>query len=210
MNEEKLSGKDLWNQDLFQSDEPRSKDLSDPLLDEEIQEEVDELNKLDQQAETSEQKAEREKVQREITQLQKAIEDSRDKLIRAQAEMENIRRRAQLDVEKAYKFSLEQFVKELLPVIDSLEKALETATEADRAHLKGVELTLKIFLDALKKFNIKPINPLHEPFDPALHEALSTIPNSEVEANTILQVFQKGYELNGRLVRHAKVIVASG
>lgn len=212
MTEEQRNDRNLWGKDIFQSDEQDEPSLGDPLFDEEINEEVEALNKLDRQieAEKSQEHPEVKTLKSEVVKLQRAIEEGRDKLIRAQAEMENIRRRSKIDVEKAHKFSLEQFSKELLPVIDSLEKALDSATEADRIHLEGIELTLKLFQEVLKKFGIKAIFPLHEPFDPMLHEAVSAIPNPEVEPHTVLQVFQKGYDLNGRLIRPAKVVVSQG
>ena len=205
--------KNLWDRDIFQPTEKSEPDINpeDSLLNEEIEEEVAAINSLDKQIE--EEKNHRhhntQKMQEEINLLQKSLEDSRDKLIRASADIENIRRRAQMDIEKAHKYSLEQLVKSLLPVIDSMEKALEIATEADRAHLEGVELTLKMFIDAFEKFGVKPINPLYEPFDPIMHEAITAQPNSEVDTNTVLEVFQKGYTLNGRLIRPAKVIVST-
>lgn len=182
----------------------------DPLLDEELMEETAESNRFNTPSETVEDQAESpiKKLQDELSQLQKTVAEGQDKLIRAHADMANIRLRAQKDIENAHKYSLESFCKALLPVIDSLEKALETATEADRAHLEGIALTLKVFLDVLKKFGIEPIDPLHQPFDPLLHEAISTIPHEEVDTHTVLQVFQKGYTLNGRLIRPAKVIVS--
>jgi len=198
--------------DIFQptEDSENSPKINDPFLDEEIKEEIDDLDRVEKQIDQEKRQgsATAQKLQDEIDMLQKALDESREKLVRALAEMENIRRRTQVDVEKAHKFSLEQFVKALLPIIDSLEKALETATEADRIHLVGIELTLKMFLDVLNRFGVKAIAPLSEPFDPALHEAVSAQPNSNVEANTVIQVFQKGYQLNGRLIRPAMVIVS--
>ena len=120
-------------------------------------------------------------------------------------------RRAEQDVEKARKFALERFCSELLPVVDNLERTLE-ATAGDNDMLRpiaeGVQLTLKSFQDALKKFNIEVVDPAGEPFDPQLHQAMTIVENGNVEPNTVIAVMQKGYTLNGRLVRPAMVMVS--
>jgi molecular chaperone GrpE len=146
-----------------------------------------------------------------IAQLQVDTAAAEDASLRAQADAQNIKRRAEQDVEKARKFALEQFCKELLPVIDNLERALEAAPENEelvKPIAEGVELTLKSFVDALKKFKIEVVNPLGEPFDPQFHQAMSMVENGEVEPNTVTLVMQKGYTLNGRLVRPAMVMVS--
>ncbi len=136
---------------------------------------------------------------------------ARDAVLRAQADAQNVMRRAEQDVEKARKFALERFCAELLPVVDNLERALE-ATAGDDEIVKpiaeGVQLTLKSFQDALKKFNIEAVDPAGEPFDPQLHQAMSLVENAAVEPNTVIAVMQKGYTLNGRLVRPAMVMVS--
>ena len=153
------------------------------------------------------------------------ISELQDQVLRAQAEMENIRRRAARDVENAHKFALEKFTADLLPVIDSLEKAVEagagsgaqpgstegsdTEHAAGGAVIEGVELSLKLFVSTLQKVGIVQLDPLGEPFDPQLHEAMAMVPNPDAEPNSVLDVMQKGYSLNGRLVRAAKVIVVS-
>ena len=141
---------------------------------------------------------------------QKATEQS-DKALRIQAEMENLKRRTQKDLENAHKFALDKFSKELLPVIDSLELALQ-AVEGDNEEMKkvreGYELILKQFEAALKKFNVEQINPMGEAFNPELHQAMTMQPSEDAEPNTVLNVFQKGYRLNGRLIRPAMVVVA--
>ncbi|OGT06138.1 MAG: nucleotide exchange factor GrpE [Gammaproteobacteria bacterium GWF2_41_13] len=144
----------------------------------------------------------------EISPMQKELIETKDKLLRTLAEMENIRNRTKMDIEKAHKYGLEKFAQALLPIVDSLEKALDSMSAADRAHAQGVELTLKLFLETLEKFNIKPINPLQQSFDPSKHEAISVQPMPEVKPNTVVTVFQKGYELQGRLIRPALVIVS--
>ena len=142
-------------------------------------------------------------------------EKYKEELMRAKAEMQNIRRRSEIDVEKAHKFALEKFVKELLPVLDSLEKAVES-TEGHEVHneevvtriKEGVDMTLDMFTRAMEKFNVEQINPVGEPFDPQQHEAMSMVPSAEAEPNTVIAVMQKGYTLNGRVVRPAMVMVA--
>ena len=135
-----------------------------------------------------------------------------DQILRTQAEAQNARRRAEQDVEKARKFALEKFVKDLLPVADNLERAIAAGDPEDDAQkgvLEGVELTLKSLQDTLQRFKVEAIDPEGQPFDPELHQAMSMVPNPDVEPNTVLNVFQKGYTLNGRLVRPAMVVVAS-
>lgn len=139
------------------------------------------------------------------------LADARDQVLRAQAEVQNTRRRAEQDVERARKYALERFCSELLPVVDNLERALESASGDDeqlRPIAEGVELTLKSFLNALGKFNIEPVDPAGEPFDPQYHQAMSSVENPDVEPNTVVAVMQKGYTLNGRLVRPAMVMVS--
>lgn len=146
-----------------------------------------------------------------IAQLQVDAAAAKDAALRAQADAQNIQRRAEQDMEKARKFALEQFCKELLPVIDNLERALEAAPddlEAVKPIAEGVELTLKSFSEAMKKFNIEVVDPVGEPFDPQFHQAMSTVENADVEPNTVTLVMQKGYTLNGRLVRPAMVMVS--
>lgn len=137
-------------------------------------------------------------------------EQYRDQALRAQAEAENIRRRAARDVENAHKFALERFAAELLPVLDSLEKAVEVAaaTEGAGSIAEGVDLSLKLFLSVLEKQGIERIHPAGEPFDPQRHEAMAMLPSQTAEPNSVIDVMQPGYVLNGRLVRAAKVVVA--
>jgi molecular chaperone GrpE len=146
-----------------------------------------------------------------IEQLQEEVAAAKDSALRAIAEGQNAQRRAEQEVEKARKFALESFAKELLPVVDNLERALEAAAgedEATKAIAEGVELTLKSFLDALKKCHVEPVVPEGEPFDPNLHQAMSMVENSDVEPNTVIAVMMKGYTLNGRLLRPAMVMVS--
>ena len=146
-----------------------------------------------------------------LARLQEEAAAARDAALRAAADAQNVKRRAEQDVEKARKFALEQFARELLPVVDNLERTLEATAGQDAAVkpiTEGVELTLKSFLDALKKFNIATVNPLGEPFDPNLHQAMSMVENAAVEPNSVIAVMQKGYTLNGRLLRPAMVMVS--
>ena len=146
-----------------------------------------------------------------LARMEEELTMAKDEALRAQADAQNAMRRAEQDVEKARKFALERFCSELLPVVDNLERALE-ATAGDQEILKpiaeGVELTLKSFLDALKKFNVETVDPEGEPFDPQFHQAMSMVENPDVEPNTVIAVMQKGYTLNGRLIRPAMVMVS--
>ncbi|QWA14023.1 nucleotide exchange factor GrpE [Sodalis ligni] len=135
----------------------------------------------------------------------------RDSMLRAKAEMENVRRRAELDVEKAHKFALEKFAGELLPVIDNLERGLDTADKSNSELtplIEGIELTLKSLLDAVRKFGIEVVGDTHVPFDPAVHQAMTMLESDEHEPNQVMMVMQKGYTLNGRLLRPAMVAVS--
>lgn len=145
-----------------------------------------------------------------LEELEQELERYRDQALRAQAEMENVRRRASRDVENAHKYALERFTADLLPVLDSLEKAVEvaTATAGAESIAEGVELSLKLFLTVAGKYGIERIDPLGEPFDPQLHEAMTLVPSATAEPNSVIDVMQRGYVLNGRLVRAAKVVVA--
>jgi len=147
-----------------------------------------------------------------VSEAAEQIEALKADVLRAHAEAQNARRRAEQDVEKARKFALEKFVGELLPVADNLERAIasgDSKDEGQKTLLEGVTLTHKSLLDTLKKFKVEPIDPHGEPFDPQMHQAMSMVPNPDAEPNTVLTVFQKGYTLNGRLVRPAMVVVSS-
>lgn len=136
----------------------------------------------------------------------------KEQVLRAHADAQNVRRRSEQDVEKARKFALEKFVADLLPVADNLERAIAAGNpedETQKAVLEGVELTLKSLQDTLKKYKVEMVDPAGEPFDPQLHQAMTMVPNPDMEPNTVMDVFQKGYTLNGRLVRPAMVVVSS-
>lgn len=154
--------------------------------------------------------AQLEAAQAEIADLQKQLAEVQP---RALAEIQNVRRRAEQDVDKARKFALEKFAGELLPVVDSLERAIEACQaedDATRALKEGVEMTLKLLLDGMGKFNVEPIDPQGQAFNPEHHQAMSMVEDPNAEPNTVVAVMQKGYLLNGRLVRPAMVMVAKG
>ncbi|MCG7499903.1 nucleotide exchange factor GrpE [Vibrio sp. Of7-15] len=139
------------------------------------------------------------------------VKDQKDSVLRAKADVENMRRRTEQEIEKARKFALERFAGELLPVIDNLERAIESGdkeNEAVKPMLEGVELTLKTMTDTVAKFGLKEINPEGETFNPEFHQAMSMQESADHEPNTVMLVMQKGYELNGRVVRPAMVMVS--
>lgn len=146
-----------------------------------------------------------------VSTLQEDVLTARDAALRAQADAQNVKRRSEQDVEKARKFALERFSGDLLPVVDNLERSLEAASGGDdlsRSISEGVELTLKSLMDLLKKYNIEAVDPEGEPFDPQLHQAMTMLENPDMEPNTVMGVMQKGYTLNGRLLRPAMVMVS--
>jgi molecular chaperone GrpE len=142
--------------------------------------------------------------------LQAKADENWDRYVRAMAEADNIRKRATRDIAHAHKFALENFSKDLLAVKDSLEMGLAAADTADvESLLAGGEATLKLLAGSLERFGISEIDPEGEPFDPERHEAMTMQPSGDVEPGSVLTVIQKGYALNGRLLRPARVIVAS-
>ena len=147
-----------------------------------------------------------------LTAAKSEAEKYRDMALRAEAEMQNLRRRSERDVQNAHKFGAERLIQNLLPVVDSLEKAVEASQQAETAEddpqLEGLKLCLKLFTDVLIKEGIEVVEPLGEPFDPNVHEALSMIENPDMEPNTVMAVIQKGYRLHERLVRPAMVMVS--
>ena len=171
---------------------------------------VDQATEQGQETETM-QEVTVESLQLELQESAEKVEAYRDEAVRAQAEMQNIRRRAEQDVSKAHKFGQEKLVMELLSLVDNLERAL-VASRAENATLEnlleGVEMSQTMLMDGLKKFNVEQLDPHGEPFNPEQHEAMTAIPNPEMEPNTVMEVFQKGYTLNGRLIRPAMVVVS--
>lgn len=152
-----------------------------------------------------------EELKQQLTQAEQKAQENWDKAVRAQAEMENLKRRTQKDLESAHKFALEGFAKELLPVLDSLTLGLQAATgdspEVEKFRV-GSELTIKQFESVFAKFNIETIDPVGQPFNPEHHQAMAMQAVEGAEPNTVVNVFQKGYLLNGRLLRPAMVVVA--
>jgi molecular chaperone GrpE len=153
-----------------------------------------------------------EALRQEVEALRQKLLESQDRTLRIQAEAENQRKRLARDMESAGKYALERFIADLIPVIDSLELGLNaTGAAADLDGLRqGMELTLKKFLDTLARFGVSQVNPVGEKFNPDRHEAVSVQVVEGAEPNTIASVMQKGYELNGRLVRPAMVVIVKG
>lgn len=143
---------------------------------------------------------------------QQEIADLKDQMLRVQAEMQNVRRRAEADVEKAHKFGVEKFANEMLSVADNLDRALAAAgdDEATKPLREGVEMTLTGFAAGLAKFKVETVDPMGETFNPELHQAMSMIESAEAAPNTVIAVMQKGYTLQGRLLRPAMVMVSKG
>lgn len=177
-----------------------------------------EVNEADTQSESVESaeveasvEAEQISTEEQIESLEQALGEAKEAVLRAQADAINSQRRAEKEIEKARKFALEGFSREVLVVADNLERALSVVNPEDESAkpiVEGIELTLKSFSDVLTKFNVEALDPHGEPFDPQMHQAMSMVPNPEVEPNTVIAVMQKGYTLNGRLIRPAMVMVS--
>jgi molecular chaperone GrpE len=187
---------------------------ADENRNEQVEEELKDTAEAAPEEETATEDSAEAGPESEVEALKAQAQEFQEQMLRSQAEMQNVRRRAEIDVEKAHKFALEKFVKELLPVADSLEKAVESteghesAGELVASIREGVEMTLNLFMGSLGKFNVVQLNPVGEPFDPQQHEAMSMVPAPDVEPNSVVAVVQKGYTLNDRLVRPAMVVVA--
>jgi molecular chaperone GrpE len=187
---------------------------ADEKRNEPVEEELKESAEAAEQETSTAEDVSEDSPESETDALKAQVQEFQEQMLRSQAEMQNVRRRAEIDVEKAHKFALEKFVKELLPVADSLEKAVESteghedAGEQVASIREGVEMTLNLFMNSLKKFNVEQLDPVGEPFDPQKHEALSMVPAPDAEPNSVVSVVQKGYTLNERLVRPAMVMVA--
>ncbi|MCE9994507.1 nucleotide exchange factor GrpE [Enterobacter asburiae] len=176
-----------------------------------ITEQHDEVETVESEASAGQVDPRDEKIANLEAQLSEAQNREREGVLRIKAEMENLRRRTELDIEKAHKFALEKFVNELLPVIDSLDRALEVADKANpdnAAMIEGIELTLKSMLDVVRKFGVEVIADTNVPLDPNVHQAIAMVESDDVEAGKVLGVMQKGYILNGRTIRAAMVTVA--
>lgn len=157
--------------------------------------------------------AAQERIQELEAQLAESVKKEQEAMLRARAEVENIRRRTEQDIEKAHKFALEKFSKDILNTIDNLERALATPkteeNEAVKALFDGVELTLKELLSTVARFGVEPVGEVGETFNPELHQAISMQPAEGFTTNQITVVLQKGYLLNGRVIRPAMVMVAA-
>jgi molecular chaperone GrpE len=176
------------------------------------QSEVEVEEKLQADAEADQSQPLEEQGDHQVEELQQKLSTLGEQLLREQAEMQNVRRRAQRDIESAHKYALEKFATELLSVVDNLERAIDAIDEDDESQksvAEGLELTLKSFSEVLAKYNVEAVEPQGQPFDADLHQAVSTVPNKDVEPNTVINVFQKGYTLNGRLIRPAMVVVST-
>ncbi len=199
-----MKNKEEVSEEEKSTEQQKSESIDDDSVKDDPQSEVVE-------SEESSEKSEEEIAGDPLSELEVQLEEMRDQVLRHQAEVQNVKRRAEQDVEKARKYALERFCNELLPVVDSLEMAILSEPpdqEDSESILKGVKLTLKMFVDTLAKFNLEQMNPEGEPFDPKLHQAVSMVENNEVEPNTVLSVMQRGYILSGRLIRPAMVVVS--
>ncbi len=153
--------------------------------------------------------AQLEELQRALAHAEQRANGLRDQYLRSAAELDNVRKRAQRDVDNATRYGLERFAAELLPVMDSLQLGVASGARADaRSLAEGQEATLKLLAKAFEKLSIKEVRPHGEPFDPTRHEAVLMQDSATAEPNSVLQVVQSGYEINGRLLRPARVIVA--
>jgi molecular chaperone GrpE len=150
-----------------------------------------------------------ERLQQALTDAETRARSNWEQYLRAVADLENVRKRAQRDIEAANRYGLEKFAAELLPVQDSLELAVQNAGKADlKSLVQGQDATLKLLAKALEKIGVSSINPTGQPFDPTRHEAMLAQESTTAEPNSVLQVVQSGYEINGRLLRPARVIVS--
>ncbi|WP_162046946.1 nucleotide exchange factor GrpE [Vibrio taketomensis] len=164
-----------------------------------------------EETELDEQEAKIAQLEAALLSSEAKLKEQQDSVLRAKAEVENMRRRTEQEIDKARKYALNKFAEELLPVIDNLERAIAAAdaeNEVVKPLLEGVELTHKTFAGAVAKFGLKEINPEGEAFNPEFHQAMSIQESPDHESNTVMFVMQKGYELNGRVIRPAMVMVA--
>lgn len=188
-------------------DSKHTDDLQEDQVEHNLETEAEEAEATGEAAQDSQVQALRDEIER----LQDELGRAKEQVLRAHADAQNARRRAEQDVEKAHKFGVEKFVNDVLPVADNLERAAAAAADKTgdfAAVAEGVQLTLRTLLDALKRHNVEPVNPEGEPFDPQLHQAMTAVEQADVEPNTVINVFQQGYTLHGRLVRPAMVVVS--
>jgi molecular chaperone GrpE len=188
--------------------------MSETEQKQDIETEVETDETVETEASTESEAAEMtvEELTKKLAEAEAKAEENWDQLVRSKAEIDNIRRRSERDLSNAHKYALEKFAQELLPVIDSMEMGVAAAQNesADVSKLReGTEMTLKMFESVIEKFGIQGVHPHGEPFNPDHHQAMSMIDSSEHEPNTVIDVMQKGYLLNERLVRPAMVVVSS-
>lgn len=144
-----------------------------------------------------------------LTEAEQKAHESWEKLVRMTAELDNVRRRAARDVEQAHRYGQEKLIISLLPVLDSLEQAIQLVDQNSApAMFEGLQLTMKLFLDTLNKQGVTQLDPQREPFNPQEHEVMSMVESKELPSNSVLTVFQKGYRLADRIIRPARVIIA--
>jgi molecular chaperone GrpE len=192
---------DKSNKDWKKFKEETENDIDESPDDEEVEENVVENASLDHPSYTA--------LEEKLTLSEQKAHENWEKAARAVAELDNVRRRAERDVANAHRYGLEKLLTSLLPIVDSLEQALQLAdASANSSMIEGLELTLKLFLDVLEKHDVKQLNPEGAIFDPQEHEAMSVLEVPDVAPNSIVTVFQKGYKLNDRIIRPARVIVA--
>ena len=193
-----------------QAERPEEEIKQQPVAGEASEAEIDAGEQVEDADADADAEAEAEAEVPELEQAQAKANENWDRYLRTAAELENVRKRAARDVENAHRFALERFSKQLLAVRDSLEMGLAAADSASvESLLQGSEATLKILGTTMQQFGIEEVDPAGEPFDPEFHEAISMQPSDDVEPGSVVTVVQKGYSLNGRLLRPAMVIVAS-
>ena len=184
------------------------------VLDEDVDKAGTDSDEVDGEAEVSAETVSEvgeDSIEQQLEQAQATIKEYWDQIIRVKAEMENNRKRAGRDIENAHKFALRNFAESLLPVIDSMDMG-QKAAEADNASLEslieGTQMTMTMFIQVLEKHGLKEVDPVGETFDPEFHQAISMAEDKKAKSNTVISVMQKGFSLNGRLIRPAMVVVA--
>ncbi|WP_415902186.1 nucleotide exchange factor GrpE [Neptuniibacter sp. QD29_5] len=199
----------MANEELNPVEEQKVEQPEEVVAAEEAQEENAEQGEAEQVA-AEETAQDADKLAADLAAAVAEVETLKDQMLRVQADAQNVRRRAEQDVEKAHKFGVEKFANEMLPIVDSLERAIEAFGDdaAVKPMKEGVEMTMNMFLSGLAKFQMEQVNPMGEAFDPALHQAMSMVESPDAKPNTVIAVMQKGYTLHGRLVRPAMVVVA--
>ena len=210
IKEEDIKEKDIKEEDIKEEDIKEEDIKEEDIKEEDIKEEdikEEDSNLINNQIIQLKERNNALKIK--IENINDLIKKCEDKNLRICAEMENLRRRSQKDIENAHKFGLEKFIYSLLPVLDSMEKALESSKNSNniQAILEGVQLTMKMLIDVMHKFDIKQIQPKSELFDPNKHEAIGMKSNLKMKNNQVMSVLQTGYELNNRVIRPARVLV---